>query len=35
VVEGMRGFNVGSDYHFKRMLWVDWPAGEVVAEEFR
>ena len=35
VVEGMRGFNVGSDYHFKRMLWVDWPAAEVVAEEFR
>jgi 3',5'-cyclic AMP phosphodiesterase CpdA len=35
MVEGMRGFNVGSDYHFKRLLWVDWPAGEVVAEEFR
>jgi predicted phosphohydrolase len=34
-VDGMRGFNVGGDYHFKRLLWVDWPAGEVRAEEFR
>jgi 3',5'-cyclic AMP phosphodiesterase CpdA len=30
----MRGFNVGSDYPFKRLLWVDWPSGEVTAEEF-
>jgi predicted MPP superfamily phosphohydrolase len=34
-VDGMRGFNVGGDYHFKRLLWVDWPTGEVVGEEFR
>jgi predicted MPP superfamily phosphohydrolase len=34
-VEGMCGFNVGGDYHFKRLLWVDWPEGEVQAEEFR
>jgi 3',5'-cyclic AMP phosphodiesterase CpdA len=34
-VEGMRGFNVGGDYHFKRLLRVDWPSGEVTAEEFR
>ena len=34
-VEGMRGHNVGSDYHFKRLLWVDWPSGEVRAEECR
>jgi predicted phosphodiesterase len=30
----MRGFNVGGDYPFKRLLWVDWPSGEVRAEEF-
>jgi 3',5'-cyclic AMP phosphodiesterase CpdA len=33
-VGGMRGFNVGGDYPFKRLLWLDWPAGEVRAEEF-
>ena len=31
----MRGYNVGSDYHFKRLIWLDWPAGAVTAEEFR
>jgi len=30
----LRGYNVGSDYPFKRLLWVDWPSGEVTAEEF-
>jgi predicted phosphohydrolase len=30
----MRGYNVGSDYPFKRLLWVDWPSGVVTAEEF-
>lgn len=34
-VNGMRGYNVGSDYHFKRLLWLDWPAGVVTEEEFR
>jgi 3',5'-cyclic AMP phosphodiesterase CpdA len=34
-VEGMRGYNVGGDYHFKRLLWLDWPDGDVQAEEFR
>ena len=34
-VAGMRGYNVGSDYHFKRLLWLDWPAGTVTEEEFR
>ena len=24
-----RGINIGGDYHFKRMLIVDWPAGTV------
>jgi 3',5'-cyclic AMP phosphodiesterase CpdA len=32
--QGIRGHNVGSDYHFKRLLWLDWPAGTVTAEEF-
>jgi hypothetical protein len=32
--QGIRGYNVGSDYHFKRLLWLDWPAGTVTAEEF-
>lgn len=34
-IDGMRGINVGGDYHFKRLVWVDWPSGEVTAEEFR
>ena len=24
-----RGFNIGGDYHFKRMLLIDWPAATV------
>jgi predicted phosphohydrolase len=24
-----RGFNIGGDYHFKRMLMIDWPTGAV------
>jgi 3',5'-cyclic AMP phosphodiesterase CpdA len=34
-VEGTRGYNIGGDYHFKRLLWLDWPGGEVTQEEFR
>jgi len=30
----LRGFNVGGDYPFKRLLWVDWPSGTVTPEEF-
>jgi predicted phosphohydrolase len=30
----IRGYNVGGDYHFKRLLWLDWPAGNVVAHQF-
>jgi 3',5'-cyclic AMP phosphodiesterase CpdA len=30
----IRGFNVGSDYPFKRLLLVDWPAGEVTERTF-
>jgi 3',5'-cyclic AMP phosphodiesterase CpdA len=34
VVNGMRGINVGGDYHFKRLVWLDWPSGEIREEEF-
>lgn len=34
-INGMRGINVGGDYHFKRLIWLDWPSGEVRDEEFR
>ena len=30
----IRGFNIGGDYHFKRMLIVDWPGGNVQAHVF-
>ena len=30
----LRGYNVGGDYHFKRLLRLDWPAGEVRAQTF-
>jgi 3',5'-cyclic AMP phosphodiesterase CpdA len=29
-----RGYNVGGDYHFKRLLLVDWPGGAVTAHTF-
>jgi predicted phosphohydrolase len=29
-----RGFNIGGDYHFKRLLRFDWPGGDVRATEF-
>jgi predicted phosphohydrolase len=28
-LHGIRGFNIGSDYPFKRLLLLDWPAGDV------
>lgn len=31
---GIRAYNVGGDYHFKRLLWLDSPAGEVTAHQF-
>jgi predicted phosphohydrolase len=31
---GIRGFNIGGDYHFKRLLWLDWPAGSVRGVQF-
>jgi predicted phosphohydrolase len=30
----IRGYNVGGDYHFKRLLYVDWPDGKVEAHTF-
>jgi predicted phosphohydrolase len=34
LVQGIRAYNVGSDYHFKRLLWLEWPGGEVVPHLF-
>jgi hypothetical protein len=31
---GIRGYNIGGDYHFKRLLLVDWPGGKVEAHTF-
>jgi 3',5'-cyclic AMP phosphodiesterase CpdA len=31
---GIRGHNIGGDYHFKRLLELDWPSGTVSAWEF-
>jgi 3',5'-cyclic AMP phosphodiesterase CpdA len=30
----IRGYNVGGDYHFKRLLCLDWPDGKVEAHTF-
>ena len=29
-----QGVNIGGDYHFKRLLILDWPAGTVTAHQF-
>ena len=31
---GIRGYNIGGDYHYKRLLCLDWPAGIVTAQQF-
>jgi predicted phosphohydrolase len=31
---GIRAHNIGGDYHFKRLLTLDWPNGELTAKEF-
>jgi predicted phosphohydrolase len=31
---GIRGYNIGGDYHFKRLLTVEWPEGQVEAHTF-
>ncbi len=33
-LRGIRGHNIGGDYHYKRLLWLEWPAGTVVAHVF-
>src|SRR6266542_1148808 len=33
-LKGIRGYNVGGDYHFKRLLWLEWPAGTVTSHQF-
>jgi predicted phosphohydrolase len=30
----IQGYNIGGDYHFKRLLLLDWPAGTVEARVF-
>jgi 3',5'-cyclic AMP phosphodiesterase CpdA len=30
----IRGYNVGGDYHFKRLLLLDWPGGNVETHTF-
>ncbi len=30
----IRGYNVGSDYPFKRLLYLDWPAGTITERTF-
>ncbi len=31
---GIRGYNIGGDYHYKRLLWLEWPSGTVEAHSF-
>lgn len=31
---GIKGYNIGSDYHFKRLLEFSWPDGAIKAMEF-
>jgi predicted phosphohydrolase len=30
----IRGYNVGGDYHFKRLLWMNWPSATVTEHQF-
>jgi hypothetical protein len=31
---GIRGYNIGGDYHYKRLLWLEWPVGTIQAHQF-
>ena len=31
---GIRGYNIGGDYHFKRLLWLNGPSGIVIGHQF-
>jgi 3',5'-cyclic AMP phosphodiesterase CpdA len=33
-LDNIRGYNIGGDYHFKRLLLLDWPARTVEARTF-
>ncbi len=33
-LRNIRGYNIGGDYHFKRLLLLDWPEGTVTAHVF-
>jgi predicted phosphohydrolase len=33
-LDGIRGYNIGGDYPFKRLLLLDWPEGTVEAHTF-
>lgn len=33
-LDSIQGFNIGGDYHFKRLLMLDWPEGIVSAQVF-
>lgn len=33
-LESIEGFNIGGDYHFKRLLLLDWPGGKVTPYTF-
>jgi 3',5'-cyclic AMP phosphodiesterase CpdA len=33
-LQTIRGYNIGGDYHFKRLLILDWPEGNVAAHVF-
>ena len=33
-LHAIRGYNIGGDYHFKRLILVEWPTGEVVIRMF-
>jgi predicted phosphohydrolase len=33
-IDGIRGYNVGSDYPVKRLSWLEWPAGTVEGHVF-
>jgi predicted phosphohydrolase len=34
VWHGIRCYNIGGDYHFKRLLWLNWPSGIVTEHQF-
>ena len=33
-LRNIRGCNIGGDYHFKRLLWLEWPPGTMTAHQF-